>query len=191
MLQCIQLLQFLLQIYFLHFQFRQQTFFIKATFVFKVLQFLCQIVGCTAFITGGHQFVQPTAQRFILGDRHFRKFQKTCPGKYTFFHTQQHLSRCGNRQLRNRYPGMGLKGLDLTKRHTALVLTLNGNFSALPYNLHGTGHGRAGPGSIMLLIRQKTCFGAGTGVNAVEHSHEESTPCAFAPFVGSFDNIQS
>ena len=169
----------------------QQAGFIVPAFVLEVFQCLRQLISRAAFISGGHQIIQPAAQRVILGHRHVGQLQKARPDKNTPLHAQQFHAAVGGGQLRHVHAGFRLVCPKLAKNQPSTGAPLDGNIPAIPADVHPALHGRAGPGSITFLICQGRLGSAGLGVDAIQHGNDECAPGTLAPFIGSFDDIHT
>ena len=172
------------------FQLGQQAAAVIAYPVFQILQAFGQPVTGTAFIAGGHQRIQPTAQSFIIGHRQIAEADKTGTKKYAPLHSQQFLAAVGCIQFCHRQASSGFVGPEFPHGYPTLGFPLDGDIPALPVQVDPACHRTAGPGRVTVLIRQS---GFGTfcpGLQAVEHGHKECTPGAFTPFVGGLNHIQ-
>ena len=62
---------------------------------------MCQLITGAAFVTGGDQGIEPTAQGIVLRYRQICQPQKTSTQEHAPLHTQQHLSAVGSGQFRD------------------------------------------------------------------------------------------
>ena len=191
LLQTLQLQQLVAQVSLLFLRLGDQTGTVVTAVVFQFFQFLRQGIAGTAFVTGGDQGIQATAQGFVVCQRHIRLADKAGTNKDALFHTQKHLTAIFIGQFRHGNAGSGLKGAELTHGHTALRGTLNGDVLALPADVHAAGHGCAGPGGIAVFCCQEAGGAALSGLDAVKHGYQECTPGTFAPFIGGMDHVQT
>ncbi len=188
--QSLQFLQPGLQSVPLRFLLGQQAAFVVAAAVFQLLQAVRQPVGVPAFVPGGDQGVQPTAQGLVLGHRQIGMADEARPAEHRLLHAQEHLAAVGRGQLRHWQAGGRFKGGKLPQGHPAAGGAEDGDVPALPVQIDPPLHGAARPGSVTLLVRQGVFGGFGPGVQAVEHGHQEGAPGALAPLVGSGEDVQ-
>ena len=173
------------------FRFRKQTGAVITAGILQFLQFGPQHIPGAAFVACGDQGVEPTAQRFVLSHRQIIQPEESRSGEHAPFHTQQHLAAVGAGQLRHFQARGRFISLEHAERGPALCPALNGDIPAIPAQVDPALHGTAGPGGVLFLLRQGVLCGSGTGVDTVEHCQQEGAPGAFAPLIGSFNDVQS
>ena len=65
--QRVQFFDFILKGVPLTFQLGKKAAFVVAAAVFQIPEVFCQPIARAAFVTGGHEIVEPAAEGFILG----------------------------------------------------------------------------------------------------------------------------
>ena len=188
--QVLQLPEFGGKLIPLGFRLGEQAGTVVADAVFQFFQFFCQFFAVAGFVTGGDKGVQPGAEGIIGGDGHIAVANEGRAEEDIALDAQEFFAAICSGEFRYGKTGLGLVGLKIAQRDTALGAALDGDIPAVPMEVDPAGHGTAGPGKVVFLVSQSGFGGLGTGVHAVEHGGEEGAPSAFAPLIGCFDDVQ-
>ena len=168
----------------------KQSRFVVLTLVFQLFQLFCQPFGIPRIITGGHQGGESCPKRFASRYRQIRLTNKACSAEHLPFHPQKLQTAVFPGQFRNCQAGFRFICLKHAHRHSAAGSAFQSQIPSVPVDFHSAGHGRAGPGRIVLLIRQTGFGGLCPGIQAVEHGQKKGAPGALSPLVFTGNHVE-
>ena len=164
--------------------------FVDLTFILPRLQPALHLRKGDVLLPCGDQGGNAPLQLRGGGERQPARAQEGGAGKDGQPHAGELLAAVGGSELRYRLLRAGVDGGKGAKGGVPPGAPADGDVPALPLQAHLPLHGGAGPGLIVVFIRQIALLVPVPGVDAIEHGLPEGGPGGLAALVGGVDEVE-
>ena len=148
-------------------------------------------VGSLLF-AGGNDGLDPSFQFRTSGNGYGALLNKGASPEYLFGDTGQQFTAVLPVHSFNGGVCSGVDSSEITHGRTAgTCRALDGNVAVVGGQFHTAFHRCAGPWGIALLVGKIVAAGALVGINAVQHSPNESAPGGFSALIRRIDYVQT